>query len=501
MKRSPMVIATSCWARTSSGLRGRTVGSIRPSRIPRTTTAVSRRSPRYLGKITPLLGSPTWWPARPMRWRPRATDVGLSTWITRSTAPMSMPSSRLLVATSAGRRPALSSSSISRRCSRAMLPWWARTSSSPASSLRRWARRSARRRLLVKTIVLWWARMSSRIRGWIAGQMLVRISPPRTGPPGCASSGQDLAQAGHVLHGNDDLDLEGLAGPRVDDGHLAALSHAAQEARDRLKGSLGGGQADALERAYRHSRTAGAIRRGSQALETLEAQGEVGAPLGAGDRVDLVHDDLLDVPQDHASLAGQQQVEALGRGDQDVRRVPGEVAALGGRGVSGTARDRDARRILPQALRGQRDARQRCAQVAFHIVGEGLEGADVQDADAPRVPARWRRPGMLDEAVQAPQERGQGLAAAGGGVDEGAPPGADRRPPLGLGRRRGLERRLEPGPHRGPEGCERILAARGHGTPSIGRNHVFVQMFYVVPPRSAADSRTAGACRPAVRGT
>ena len=26
--------------------------------------------------MTPLLGAPTWWPARPTRWRPRATLVG-----------------------------------------------------------------------------------------------------------------------------------------------------------------------------------------------------------------------------------------------------------------------------------------------------------------------------------------------------------------------------------------------------------------------------------------
>ena len=35
-----------------------------------TTIAVSSRSPRYFGKILPVLGSPTWWPARPTRCRP-----------------------------------------------------------------------------------------------------------------------------------------------------------------------------------------------------------------------------------------------------------------------------------------------------------------------------------------------------------------------------------------------------------------------------------------------
>ena len=52
--------------------------------------------------------------ARPGRSRcsPLATDGGDSTWTTRSTAPMSMPSSRLEVATTAGSRPVFSSSSI-----------------------------------------------------------------------------------------------------------------------------------------------------------------------------------------------------------------------------------------------------------------------------------------------------------------------------------------------------------------------------------------------------
>ena len=86
-------IATICWASTSSALRGTTVVSISPSRIRRATTAHSSRSARNFGKIRPRLTSPTEWPARPIRCSPRATDFGDSTWITRSTAPMSIPSS------------------------------------------------------------------------------------------------------------------------------------------------------------------------------------------------------------------------------------------------------------------------------------------------------------------------------------------------------------------------------------------------------------------------
>ena len=54
VQRSMTVIATICWARTSSGLRGSVVASIAPSCIRSATTAASRRSPRYFGKITPF---------------------------------------------------------------------------------------------------------------------------------------------------------------------------------------------------------------------------------------------------------------------------------------------------------------------------------------------------------------------------------------------------------------------------------------------------------------
>ena len=119
-------IATICCASTSSGLRGTTVVSIRPSRMRRATTAHSSRSARNLGKMRPLETSPTPCPARPMRCSPAVTDFGDSTWSTRSTAPMSMPSSSELVATRHGSSPALSCSSTTSRSSRASEPWCAR---------------------------------------------------------------------------------------------------------------------------------------------------------------------------------------------------------------------------------------------------------------------------------------------------------------------------------------------------------------------------------------
>ncbi len=142
-------IATTCWASTSSAFRGTTVGSIWPSCMRRATTAHSSRSPRNFGKIRPRLTSPTPCPARPIRCRPRATDLGDSICSTRSTAPMSIPSSSEEVATRQGSPPPFSSSSTLVRSSRASEPWWARAISSGAAAARRAPRRRPARLLLL----------------------------------------------------------------------------------------------------------------------------------------------------------------------------------------------------------------------------------------------------------------------------------------------------------------------------------------------------------------
>ena len=171
---SMATMATICWASTSRGLRGWWMASMAPARMRSTTTAHSRRSPRHFGMSTPRLVAPTWCPARPTRCSPDATDGGDSTCTTRSTAPMSIPSSRDDVATTAGRRPALRSSSMRRRRSRLTDPWWARAISSPAVSFSRAHRRSARRRELAKTMVERTLRIISTRCSSMAGQMVLR---------------------------------------------------------------------------------------------------------------------------------------------------------------------------------------------------------------------------------------------------------------------------------------------------------------------------------------
>ena len=123
---STATIATTCCASTSSGFAGTTRASSAPSRIRCAVTAAGTSSPRKVGKTMPWLTAPTWWPARPMRCSPLATEGGAPTWTTRSTAPMSMPSSSDDVATTAGSSPALSSDSVRVRSARLIDPWCAR---------------------------------------------------------------------------------------------------------------------------------------------------------------------------------------------------------------------------------------------------------------------------------------------------------------------------------------------------------------------------------------
>ncbi len=227
------VIATICWASTSSGLRGIRSSSISPPCIRFATTVAWTRSPWYFGKITARDTSPTLCPARPVRCRPLATEGGDSTWMTRSTAPMSMPSSRLDVATTAGSRPAFSASSICARSCRETEPWWALATSagapadvpawaissaggragepgssaaccassaarSAASSFSRPQSRSASRREFAKTMVDLCAWIRSSTRSSTCGQIDRRRSgesPGSAGPPGSRPGARDVSRS------------------------------------------------------------------------------------------------------------------------------------------------------------------------------------------------------------------------------------------------------------------------------------------------------------------
>jgi hypothetical protein len=73
-----------------------------------------------------------------------------------------------------------------------------------------------------------------------------------------------------------------------------------------------------------------------ESVEAFEGEGEMGASLVVGDGVDLVDDDGLDAGEVEARLAcGEQDVERLGRGDEDVRRMLEHREAVLGERVAG----------------------------------------------------------------------------------------------------------------------------------------------------------------------
>ena len=240
----------------------------------------------------------------------------------------------------------------------------------------------------------------------------------------------DAAGVGHVLDGDDDGQLPLLARGRGDDLDGGA---AAEEAGDLLQRAHGGGETDALGGGLEHR------------VEPLEAEREVGAALGAGDGVHLVDDHRAHAAQRLPRLAGQHEEQRLGRGDEDVGRLGGEPAPVGGAGVTGADTDLDVVDARLQPLGGVADAGQRGTQVALDVDGQGLERADVEDAAALlRVLGR----GVGEHLVQGPEKRAERLAAAGGGHDQCVLAGADRLPGTDLGRGGLGEGRAEPRPRR-----------------------------------------------------
>ena len=225
------------------------------------------------------------------------------------------------------------------------------------------------------------------------------------------------------LHRDVDLEVERLARARVDDRARALRPH--EEAADLLQRVLRRGQPDALHLA------AGLLG------EALERDRQVRAALGLRDGVDLVDDHLLRALEDLARLRGEHQVERLGRRDEDVGRVADHVAPLLLRRVARADAD----------LHGGADAAQRRAQVLLHVVGERLEGRDV---DEPRPVGA----GLGHQPVERPQEGGERLARAGRGGDQRVLARGDRRPRLRLRRGRLGERAREPLPDLRGEGGE-----------------------------------------------
>ena len=109
------------------------------------------------------------------------------------------------------------------------------------------------------------------------------------------------------------------------------------------------------------------------ALKPLEGDGHVGAPLGGGQRMDLVDDHRLHPDQRLPDPGREHQVQRLGGGDQQIGRVPGQQPAILGRGVPGPQRNPRLVERFPQAFSGEPDALERCPEVLLHVDGQGTQ--------------------------------------------------------------------------------------------------------------------------------
>ncbi len=132
--------------------------------------------------------------------------------------------------------------------------------------------------------------------------------------------------------------------------------------------------ADGLDRPLR-GREPDPVRTGvAQRLEPFEGEGEVRAALVARDGVDLVDDDRLDGAQRLTTLrAGDEEVERLGGGDDEARRLAHHRGALRAGGVAGAHRDAHAGCVEPELGGDLGDLGERSLEVLGDVDRERLE--------------------------------------------------------------------------------------------------------------------------------
>ena len=269
---------------------------------------------------------------------------------------------------------------------------------------------------------------------------------------------EDLAQPRHVLDRDLDRDVVRLAAagvhdldrPRLPPAAAACRLPAAQEPGDLFERPLRRREANALQRTFRRA----------QDFEPFQRQEEVSAALRGDDGVDLVDDDGVDGAQDVPGIRSQEQVERLGRRDQDVRRRPCHPGPVGGGRVARSDREsRHAEALRAVQRRGRGDARDRRPEVPLDVHGESFERRDVEDTAA----LLLGRLGREHQPVDRGKEGGERFSRAGRREQKRRATFDDRRPPLRLRRGRRRERRLEPSPDRGMEEVERIGLPRHPG--------------------------------------
>ena len=335
---------------------------------------------------------------------------------TRSTSPMSMPSSRDAVATRARRDPALRRRSASRRRSFERLPWWLVTASSPRIRVSWAAMRSAILRVFTKTSVVRWPRNE-------LGEPRVDLVPLLVRADGGRGATAAPRPAGRA-YGRCPRPRAGRTGPPRP-GRPPPLPMAS---------------------GWRRGRGAGTAFRSGLPGAPGTTPGGRPACRGRG-RGSRPRSRSVVVRQHRPPPGGrEQQVERLRGRDQDVGRAPRHGRAVRRSACPRCARGRVARAI-PDRGRGSPRA--------------GPAGSSARRSTA-RAAARRRRPGsrravgpLAEKAVDRGQEAGQRLARSRGGGDEDVLSRPHERPALALGRGGLAEPALEPGLDSGMKGFGR----------------------------------------------
>ena len=119
-------------------------------------------------------------------------------------------------------------------------------------------------------------------------------------------------------------------------------------------------------------------------IQPFQAHGQVRAPFGAGDGMDLIEYHRFDIAQDDARLGRQQQIQRFRRRDEDVRRMGGDGASLPRLfGATAAYGDADIGSGKAGRLAFGGDAVERSAEVLRDIDGQRLQRRDVRHLDTP----------------------------------------------------------------------------------------------------------------------
>ncbi|CAI8846367.1 hypothetical protein EMIT0P176_20244 [Pseudomonas sp. IT-P176] len=248
-----------------------------------------------------------------------------------------------------------------------------------------------------------------------------------------------------------DVQVPGAGVADVDDVTGASSAH--QEPRHRVDGLLRGRQADAQQRLA------------AQRLQALQAQGQVAAALAGGHGVDFIDDHRAGAGEHSSARVGaEQHVERFRGGHQNVRRAFTHRRALLLRGIAGAHRGTDLQFRQSLLLQLRSDAGQRGLQVELDVVGQRLEGRDVDHPGFVRQLAAQGQ-ALPDQVVDDCQKRGEGLAGAGGRGNQGRAALADQGPRARLGGSDRREGAAEPGADGGVKAVEDAVGGLGeiHG--------------------------------------